>query len=337
MEGRELATGNTAQQHRVRPQCRAALSRALDRGRQAARESGTRWMALGPHVYTIDRRRAAYYRLKHEAAPGGDGQTWAADGEQREPNLRERSERLQGGADPAPPVERVSRPTADGRQRPSGTATLEDNIVQRAPVEGLNALYEQALRGCSYGARPGRRPHHAVEAVTGGLAKRNSPWGRDADMRGFADAIAHAWLVPVRGHRLGDQRVVRHMRTWLKAGVLAEGQWRQQAAGTPPGGRASPLLAPLSLHDVLDLWAAPWRRRSARGDVMIVRSWDACMVGFQHQDDAEQCLSALRERFHRVPLALHPDKTRLSECGRWAIARRQRRGPGKPETLDFSA
>jgi RNA-directed DNA polymerase len=335
VEGRELAKGNSGQQNRVRTQCRAALSRALDRVRQAAKESGKRLTALWHHVYTMDRLREAYYNLNHDAAPGVDGQTWATYGEQLDTNLRDVSDRLKRGAYQAPPVERVYRPKADGRQRPIGKPTLEDKIVQRATVEVLHAIDEQEFLGFSYGARPGRSPHHALEAVTGGMEKRNINWVLDADIRGVYEAIDHEWLVKFVEHRIGDQRVVRHMRKWLKAGVLEDGHWRQQEEGTPQGGSASPLLANLYLHYVFDLWAVQWRRKHARGDVIIVRYCDEFIVGFQHKDDAEQFLSDLRARFHRFHLELHPDKTRLSEFGRWAQERRQRRGQGTPETFDF--
>jgi RNA-directed DNA polymerase len=238
-EGRELAKGNAGQHNRVRTQGRAALTRALDRVRQAAKDRGQRLTALWHHVYPRNRLREAYYRLNHDAAPGVDGQTWAAYGEQLDTNLRELSDRLQRGAYQAPPVERVYIPKADGRQRPIGKPTLEDKIVQRATVEVLNAVYEPEFLGFSYGARPGRSPHHAVEAVTVGIEKRNINWVLDADIRGFYDAIDHEWLVQFVEHRLGDQRVVRHMRKWLKAGVLEDGHWRPQEAGTPQGGRAT--------------------------------------------------------------------------------------------------
>jgi RNA-directed DNA polymerase len=335
VEGRELAKGNPGQQNRVRTQRRTALSRALDRVRQAAKDSARRLTALWHHVYAIDRLREAYYSLNHDAAPGVDGQTWAAYGEQLELNLRGLSDRLRRGAYQAAPVGRVYIPKADGRQRPIGKPTLEDKIVQRATVEVLNAIYEQEFLGFSYGARPGRSPHHALDAVTVGIEKRNINWVLDADIQGCYDAIAHEWLVKFLEHRIGDQRVVRHIRKWLKAGVLEDGQWRPQEEGTPQGGSASPLLANLYLHYVFDLWAAQWRRRHARGDVIIVRYCDDFLVGFQHKDSAEQFLRDLRERFHRFHLELHPDKTRLIEFGRWASDRRQRRGQGKPETFDF--
>jgi RNA-directed DNA polymerase len=277
-EGRELAKGNAGQHNRVRTQGRAALSRALDRVRQAAKERGQRWTALWHHVYAIDRLREAYYRLNHDAAPGVEGQTGATYGEQRESNRRELADRLQRGADQAPPVERVSIPKAEGRQRPIGTPTLEEKIVQRATVEVLNAIDEPEFLGFAYGARPGRSPHQAVDAVTVGMEKRHINWVRDADIRGFDEAIDHAWVVKFVEHRIGDQRVVRHSRKWLKAGVLEEGHWRQQEEGTPQGGSARPLLANLSLHSVFDLWAAQGRRRHARGDVIIVRYCDGTPV-----------------------------------------------------------
>ena len=290
--------------------------------------------ALWHQVYAIDRRREASNRLKHDAAPGGEGQTGATDGEHLATNLRGLSDRRKRGAYQAPPVARVSRPKADGRQRPIGQPTLEDNIVQRATVEVRNASDEQEFRGFSYGARPGRNPHQALDAVTVGMEKRHSNGVLDADIRGFDDAMDHGWLVQCVEHRSGDQRIVRHMRKWLKAGVLEDGPWRPQVAGTPQGGSARPRLANLSRHEGCDLGAAQGRRRYARGDVIIVRYGDECIVGFQHKDAAAQFRSDLRERFHRFHLERHPDKTRLMACGRWASARRQRRGQGKPETCD---
>jgi RNA-directed DNA polymerase len=226
-------------------------------------------------------------------------------------------------------------PNAEGRPRPLGTPTLEDHIVQRATGEGRNAISEQELLGCSYGARPGRRPPHAVDAVTVGSEKRHSHGGRDADSRGFYEASAPAWLGQCVEHRRGAQRAFRPQPTGRKARWLEDGHGRPQEAGTPQGGRAGPVRAPLSLHDVLDLGAAQGRRRPARGDVLSVRSWDDGMGGVQPKDAAEQGVSARRERCHRGHLALPPAKTRLREVGRWASDRRQRRGPGQPATGDF--
>jgi group II intron reverse transcriptase/maturase len=275
VEGRELAKGKTAEQTRVRTQRRSALQRALDRLRQAARRDHAKPLtALWHQVYDSNRLREAYDGLNREAAPGVDGQTWAAYGENLEANLRDLSDRLKRGGDHARPVKRVSIPKPEGRQRPIGIPTLEDKIVQRATVEVLNAIDEGDFRGFSSGCRPGRSPHDALDAVTVGIEKRNVNWVRDADIRGFFDAIDHAWLVKFLEHRMGDQGVVRHMQQWLQAGVLEEGQWHAQEEGPPQGGRGSPLAANIYLHYVLDLWADRWRRQYARGDVIIVRFAD---------------------------------------------------------------
>jgi RNA-directed DNA polymerase len=253
VEGRELAKGKTVEHTRVRTQRRSALQHALDRRRAAVRRDRTAPLtALWHHVYDIDRLREAYDGINREAAPGIDGQTGTAYGEHLEENLRELADRLKRGAYHASPVERVYIPKADGRQRPIGKPTLEDKIVQRATVEVLNAIYEEDFRGCSYGFRPGRPPHDALEAVTAGIEKRNVNWGLDADIRGFFETLDHEGLVKLVEHRIGDRRVVRHLRKWLTAGGLEEGQWHAQEAGTPPGGRVSPLAANIYLHDVLD-------------------------------------------------------------------------------------
>ena len=333
--GRERATGNAGQPNSVRPPSRAALSQALDRVRQAAKESGQRVPALWQHVAASDRLREASDRLKHDAAPGLEGQPWATYGERLDTTLRDVADRRQRGASHAPPVERVSSPKAEGRQRPIGEPRLADTSVQRATVAVRNAIDEPEFLGFAYGARPGRSPHHALEAVTVGRAKRTSTWGLDADMRGLYEALHHAGVGQCIAPRIGDQRVVRPSRKGRKAGGLEDGHWRQPAAGRPQGGRARPLLAHLSLPDVFDLWAAQWRRRHARGDVLIVRYGDDCMVGFEHKDAAEQLRSDLRERCPRCYRALPPAKTRRMECGRWASARRQRRGQGQPETVAF--
>jgi group II intron reverse transcriptase/maturase len=291
--------------------------------------------ALWHHVYEVDRLREAYAGLNRDAAPGVDGQTWTAYGADLEANLRDLSDRLKRGAYHAPPVARVYIPKPDGRQRPIGKPTLEDKIVQRAMVAVLNAIYEGDFRGFSYGFRPGRSPHNALDAVTVGIEKRNVNWVLDADIRGFFDAIDHEWLMKFVEHRIGDRRIARQMRKWLKAGVLEEGQWHEQEKGTPQGGSISPVAANIYLHYVLDLWADRWRRRYARGDVIIVRYADDFIVGFEDRDDAERFWAELRERLQQFALELHPEKTRLIEFGRFATERRARRGQGKPETFDF--
>jgi RNA-directed DNA polymerase len=335
-EGRELAKGKAVEQTRVRTQCRSALSRALDRIRAAARKDRTRRLtALGHHVYDIERLREAYHSRNRDATPGGDGQAWAAYGDNLEANLRDLSDRLKRGMYHASPVERVDIPKPDGRQRPIGIPTLEAKLVQRATVEVLNAIYGGAFLGCSYGFRPGRSPHQALDAVTGGIEKGSINWVLDADIRGFFEALDHGWLVTCVEHRIGDRRVVRHRRKWLQAGVLEDGTWRAQEEGTPQGGSVSPVAANIYLHYVLDLWAERWRRRNARGEMISVRDGDDFIAGFEHRDDAERFWRELRARFQPFHLALHPEKTRLIECGRCAADRRKRRDQGKPETFEF--
>jgi len=294
-----------------------------------------RFTALLHHVYNPDTLREAYFRLKREAAPGVDGQTWRAYGEALAENLRDLSGRLKRGAYRAQPVRRVYIPKADGRQRPLGVPVLEDKLVQRATVEVLNAIYETGFLGFSYGFRPGRSQHNALDALYTGLLTRKVNWVLDADIRGFFDAIDHGWLVKFIEHRIADRRVVRLIQKWLNAGVLEDGTRTRSEEGTPQGGSASPLLANVYLHYVFDLWVQWWRTTQAQGDVIVVRYADDFIVGFQHRSEAMRFLGALRERFRKFRLELHPDKTRLLEFGPFAAENRRRRGRGKPETFDF--
>src|SRR5712692_5232820 len=263
-EGRGLAKGNLPQQNAPRTPSRAGAPSALERVRQAARrDRKTRFTALLHHVYNPDTLRAAYGSLKKEAAPGVDGETWRHYGEALEAHLADLSERLKRGAYRAKPVQRAYIAKADGRQRPLGIPTLEDKIVQRATVDVLNAIYEADFLGFSYGFRPGRSPHHALDALYTGLLTRKVNWVLDADIRGFFDTIDHGWLVKFVEHRMADQRVVRLIQKWLNAGVLEDGTrtWREE--GTPQGGSISPLLANVYLHYVFDLWAHRWRKKHA--------------------------------------------------------------------------
>lgn len=336
VEGRSLAKGNPNQQNRNRAQNRVALQSALERVRRVAGEDrGLRFTALWHHVYNVDRLREAYYELKRGASPGVDGQTWQQYGENLESNLRGLSDGLRRGAYRARPVRRAYIPKADGRQRPLGVPAMEDKIVQRATVGVLNAIYEADFLGFSYGFRPRRGQHDALNALTVGLVRRKVSWVLDADIRGFFDAVDHEWLVKFVEHRIADRRVVRHLKKWLKAGVLENGRLLRVEEGTPQGGSISPLLANIYLHYVFDLWVRQWRRKQARGEVIVVRFADDVIVGFQHKSEAERFWGDLRERFRRFKLELHPDKTRLIEFGRFAAESRERRGEGKPETFDF--
>jgi group II intron reverse transcriptase/maturase len=226
-------------------------------------------------------------------------------------------------------------PKPDGRQRPLGIATLEDKILQRAVAEVLNAVYEEDFLGFSYGFRPGRGPHDALDALTVGITERKVNWILDADVSDFFSRLDHSWMERFLGHRIADKRVLRLIRKWMTAGVIEDGSWSETAEGSPQGASVSPLLANVYLHYVFDLWADWWRRRYAHGDVIIVRFADDFVVGFQHLGDAKRFLNDLRKRFAKFSLELHPDKTRLIEFGRFAAKNRQERGLAKPETFDF--
>jgi group II intron reverse transcriptase/maturase len=312
------------------------LHSALDRIRQAAcRDKEAKFTSLWHHVYDVDRLREAYLALKRTASAGVDGQTWQAYGEDLEGNLRDLAERLARGTYRARPVKRVYIPKADGKRRPIGIPVLEDKIVQRATVSVLNAVHETDFLGFSYGFRPGRSAHMALDALAVGIQTKKVSYVLDADIRGFFDTLNHEWLLRFVQHRIGDPRVVRHIQKWLSAGVMEEGEHRRQEEGTPQGGSISPLLANIYLHYVFDLWADQWRRTRAHGDVIIVRYADDFVVGFQHESDAVRFLAELRERFRTFNLELHADKTRVIEFGRFAAERRSRRGQGRPETFDF--
>jgi RNA-directed DNA polymerase len=335
-EGRGLAKGNPSQQNAPRTLRRDGARSALERVREAAeRDKTVRFTALLHHVYNIAPLRAAYLALKRDAAPGVDGETWQHYGQALEENLADLSGRLARGAYRAKPVKRTYLAKADGRQRPLGIPTLEDKIVQRTTVEVLNAIYETDFLGFSYGFRPGRSPHHALDALYAGLLTRKVNWVLDLDIRGFFDAIDRGWLEKFVEHRIADRRVVRLIQKWLNAGVLEDGTRTWSETGTPQGGSISPLLANVYLHYAFDLWAQWWRKTPAHGDVIIVRYADDIIVGFQSRADAERFLTELRGRLAKFGLELHPEKTRLLEFGPFAAENRRRAGKGKPETFNF--
>lgn len=336
MEGRGLAKGNPRQQNAPRTPSRPSAPSALERVRQAAkRDRKMRFTALLHQVYDLETLRTAYLSLKRDAAPGVDGETWRHYGETLEANLQDLADRLKRGAYRAKPVRRAYIAKTDGRQRPLGIPVLEDKIVQRATVEVLNAIYETDFVGFSYGFRPGRSQHDALDALYTALLTRKVNWVLEVDIRGFFDAIDHGWLVKFLEHRIADRRVVRLIQKWLNAGVLEEGKRIRAEEGTPQGGSASPLLANLYLHYVFDLWVQVWRRKQARGEVIVVRFADDIVLGFQDPSDAERFRQELAERLGKFGLELHPEKTRLLEFGPFAAENRKRRGQGKPETFDF--
>lgn len=334
-EGRESAKGNTASKTRPGHRAGQGAPSALDRVRQVAvQDKEARFTALLHHV-TVDRLRVAYRAISPNAAPGVDEVRWAAYGEDLEDNLRDLHGRVHAGRYRAKPSRRVYIPKADGRLRPLGVAALEDKIVQRAVVEVLNAIYEADFRGFSYGFRPGRGPHDALDALTVGITTRKVNWVLDADIRDFFGQLDRTWLRKFLEHRIADPRVLRLIDKWLAAGVVQDGTWSPTTQGSVQGASVSPLLANVYLHYVFDLWADWWRHHHARGDVIIVRFADDVTVGFEYRDDAVRFWADLADRFGEFGLGLHPEKTRLIEFGRYAAANRARRGLGRPETFDF--
>ncbi len=337
MEGRGSTKENTDQQNMSRTQRRKeGMSNALGRVRQAALRSRTeRFSALFHHI-TPERLETAFREIKPNAAPGIDGVTWEQYAEDLNRNVEDLHSRMQRGAYRAKPSRRTYIPKPDGRQRPLGVAALEDKMVQRAATKVLQAIYEVDFLGFSYGFRPGRQAHQALDALAIGIRFKKISWILDADVRGYFDAIDHDWMLKFLKHRISDRRMLRLIRKWLKAGVIEDGEKSTSEVGTPQGASISPLLANIYLHYVLDLWAHQWRKRHARGDIIIVRWADDFVVGFQYERDAKRFHAELQDRFEKFALELHPEKTRLIRFGRFA-RRDSRRFDGrkKPETFDF--
>ena len=335
VEGRGLAKENASEQTTHRTQSRTRVQRELAGVREAARRNkGETFTALLHHI-TMERLRTAYLDLNKKAAAGIDEVTWEQYRAKLEEHLQGLHRRLHHGAYRAKPSRRVYIPKDDGRPRPLGIAALEDKIVQRAVSELLNAIYEVDFLGFSYGFRPGRGQHDALDALVTGLGRKKVSFVLDADIRGFFDAVDHGWLIKFVEHRIADKRVVRLIRKWLNAGVMEGQRWTECEEGVPQGATISPLLANIYLHYVLDLWVQRWRKRTARGEMIIVRYADDFIVGFEHRSDAESFVRELRQRLRQFSLELHPEKTRLIEFGRFAARNRERVGRGAPETFAF--
>jgi group II intron reverse transcriptase/maturase len=335
VEGRRPAKGSAASEPRAGLSAGLGVSSDLDRVRQVARkDKDARFTALLHHV-TVERLEAGYRAIRPEAAPGIDGVTWRDYGQDLEENLRDLHARVHRGAYRARPSRRVFIPKPDGRLRPLGVAALEDKVLQRALVEVLNAVYEEDFLGFSYGFRPGRSPHDALDALFVGITGGKVNWVLDADIRDFFTSLDHSWLVRFIEHRIADKRVLRLIQKWLKAGVVEDGVWSETEEGTPQGASVSTLLANVYLHYVFDLWVRQWRQRHACGDMVVVRFADDIVMGFQHRDDAERFWADLRERFAQFNLELNDDKTRLIEFGRFAARDREAQGLRKPETFEF--
>lgn len=335
MEGSSPMKRNSGQRSTDRTQSRRAVSNGLDRVREAARRhDGEKFTALLHHI-TPERLTDSYRKLKRTAATGVDGVSWDQYGESLEQNINELCERIHRGKYRAAPSRRTYIPKSDGSLRALGIATIEDKIVQAAVAEVLSVIYEEEFYGFCYGFRPKRGPHDALDAVVMAIEHQKVNWVLDADIRGFFDAVDHGWLQKMIEHKVGDRRLVRLIMKWVKAGVMEEGKWIGSEQGTPQGAVISPLLANIYLYHVFDQWAHGWRKRRARGKVVIVRYADDFVVGFEYQDDAEHFHGELIERLKKFSLELQPDKTRIIEFGRYAAERRERSGKGKPETFTF--
>jgi RNA-directed DNA polymerase len=335
VEGRRPAKGNAVSKTHPGRSAGSGAPSALDRVRRKARtDKEQRFTALLHHV-DVDRLREAYRALNPRAATGVDDVTWEDYGRGLEGNLRDLHRRAQGGSYRARPTRRAYIPKPDGRKRPLGIAALEDKILQRAVVEVLNGIYETDFLGFSYGFRPGRSAHDALDALAFGIDRKKVSWVLDADIRDFFGQIDHDWLMRFLEHRIADPRVLRLIAKWLAAGVIEDGIRSRTERGTAQGASASPLLANVYLHYVFDLWAHQWRGRHAHGEIIIVRYADDYLVGFEHERDARRFLADLRGRLAKFGLELEPSKTRLIQFGRFAARDRARRGLGKPETFDF--
>jgi group II intron reverse transcriptase/maturase len=335
MERREGAEGNAVENRTCRTQSRESVFQGLDRVRQAAKERKKEKFTALFHYIDLELLGAAFSWLKRDAAPGIDGLTWGEYEQNLEANLIDLHARVQRGAYRALPSRRKYIAKPDGRQRPLGIAALEDKIVQRAVVEVLNAIYEADFLGFSYGFRPRRSQHDALDALAFAINCTKVNWIWDADVSKFFDSVSHEWLIKFVEHRIGDTRIIRLIRKWLKAGVMEDGEVTAVEVGTPQGSVASPLLGNIFLHYVFDLWAEWWRRHHAQGNVIFVRYADDIVAGFEHEADAKRFHADAQQRMEKFALSLHPDKTRLIEFGRFAAERRVKRGLGKPETFNF--
>jgi RNA-directed DNA polymerase len=335
VEQRAGTKGNADQQSTRRAQDRESVSQALGRIRQAAKQRKKEVFTSLLHHISIDLLRLSFFAIKKDAASGVDGLTWQDYGADLERKLADLHDRVHRGAYRALPSRRQYIPKPDGRQRPIAIAALEDKIVQRATVAVLSAIYEEDFLGFSYGFRPKRSQHDALDALVVGITSKKVNYILDADIRGFFDEVNRSWLTRFLEHRIGDPRILHLIQKWLKAGILEDGVVTNSEKGTPQGSVASPLLANVYLHYAFDLWAKRWRRREATGDMIIVRYADDIVVGFEHEGDARRFWDAMRERLQEFSLSLHPEKTRLIEFGRFAAANRRRRGLGKPDSFKF--
>jgi group II intron reverse transcriptase/maturase len=334
-EPRTETIGNADQQSTRRAQDRGSVSQALERVRQAARQrKRERFTALLHHVDSA-LLRTAFYAIKRDAAPGVDGMTWETYERDLDRKIEALRERVHAGTYRAQPSRRSYIPKEDGSKRPLAVTALEDKIVQRAVAAVLSVIHEEDFLGFSYGFRPKRSQHDALDALIVGISDKKVNHILDADIRSFFTEVSQQWVVRFLEHRIGDKRIIRLVQKWMRAGILEDGIVTIEEEGTGQGSVISPLLANIYLHYVFDLWAERWRRREATGDMIMVRYADDIVVGFQHESDARRFWDAMRDRLREFSLSLHPEKTRLMKFGRFAAENCKRRGGSKPETFKF--
>ena len=335
VEPRTGTKGIAGQQSMRRAQDRGSVSQALSRVRNVAKQGKKEKFTTLFHHLDAAMLRTAFFALKKDAAPGVDELTWEAYEADLDPRIDDLHARLHRGAYRAQPARRRFIPKPDGSQRPLAVTALEDKIVQRATAAVLSAIYEEEFLGFSYGFRPKRSQHDALDALMVGIAGTKVNFVLDADIRSFFNEVSQEWLVRFVQHRIGDPRIVRLIQKWLKVGVLEDGETVVSEKGTGQGSVISPLLANIYLHYTFDLWADRWRRREATGNMVMVRYADDIIIGFEHETDARRFWDEMRERLREFSLSLHPVKTRLIEFGRHAADNRKRRGLSKPETFTF--
>ncbi len=335
VEPRTGTKRNADQQSTRRAQDRDSVSQALERVRKAARQRKTEKFTSLLHHIDPAMLRTAFHAIRRDAAPGIDGETWVDYEKDLDRRIEALHSNIHRGAYRALPSRRSWIPKEDGSKRPLAVTALEDKIVQRATAALLSKIYEEEFLGFSYGFRPGRSQHDALDALIVGINSRKVNFILDADIRSFFTEVSQQWVVRFLEHRIGDKRIVRLVQKWLRAGVFEDGVVTVEETGTGQGSVISPLLANVYLHYVFDLWTERWRRREAKGDIIVVRYADDIIVGFEHESEARRFWDAMRDRLREFSLSLHPDKTRLIEFGRHAVANRARRGLGKPETFKF--
>ena len=336
VEGRGLTKRNTHATADGQTQGWKTITSRLKSVREAAKkDKEVKFSSLLHHI-TVDLLKKSFYSLKRGSAAGVDGVSWTEYERVLKGNLEKLKEAIQSGKYKPKPARRIYIPKADGSERPISIQSIEDKVAQQAIVIILEQIYEMDFLGFSYGFRPGRSQHDALDALHVGIMRKKINWILDLDIKKFFDTVEHAWLIRFLEHRIVDKRVLRLITQWITVGYQdAKGRRHRATVGMPQGAVISPILSNIYLHYVYDLWLQQWRRRNCVGDMITARFADDSVSGFQNQRDAERFLSELKLRMAKFGLELHEGKTRIIEFGRFAKERRKEKGLGKPETFDF--